>query len=442
MRWWLLLCVFATSAAAQQDSSGDDAKALLLEVRRKLMLTVNRLPKYMCTETIDRSTFQPNANVTGRSCDDLASLRKKPEWSVSKYASDRLRLDVAVSGDSEMFSWAGKIRFEDRSLGDLVRGGATSTGAFASFLGAIFGTNAASFNYNGDVNQDGRALAEFGFRVPLEKSTHQIGNKLHSAIVAYDGTFLVDPKTFDLVRLTVRADQLPAELQACEELTTLDYGRVRLNNAEFVLPKDVRLHVIHSDGSELENRTVFSGCHEFRSESSLSFDTASEKEHGASQKTVSKALALPPGLPFRVALTYAVNPATAAAGDLIKAKLTDPIKEMEHGVLVPKGALVTGRIIQIERLYGPESESLRLVFKLETVEASGVPQPFDARLQSVVKRHTKSTRALVVRQDLGSFNQMFDPEDPRVGFLEFPGVTRDFVIKPGVEITGFTAVAK
>jgi hypothetical protein len=166
-----------------------------------VMLTVNRLPRYMCTETIDRSTFRPEANIAGRSCDDLASRGKKTRR-VRPYASDRLRLDVAISGSSEMYSWAGEDRFQDRSLADLVGSGVTSTGAFASFLSAIFGTNAANFTYNGDVNADSHALVEFGFRVPIEKSLYRIGNKLHSGIVPYDGTFLVDPKTIDLVRLT------------------------------------------------------------------------------------------------------------------------------------------------------------------------------------------------------------------------------------------------
>jgi hypothetical protein len=172
----LLLLLFATPVQAQQDSARDDAKALLLEVRKKVMLTVNRLPKYLCTETIDRSTFQPKAKVSVHSCDDLAGLRKKTDWSARIETSDRLRLDVAVSSDSEMYSWAGEDRFQDWSLADLVRGGATATGAFAAFLTDIFGTDAATLTYNGDVDVDGRALVVFGFRVPFEKSTYHAGN--------------------------------------------------------------------------------------------------------------------------------------------------------------------------------------------------------------------------------------------------------------------------
>lgn len=440
---WLLLLfsAFVTSVAAQQDSPADDAKALLLQVRQKLMLTVNRLPRYMCTETIDRSTFRPKTKLKGVSCDEVAVLRKKTDWRVREDTSDRLRLDVAVSGRIEMFSWAGEDRFQDRSLADLVQRGATSTGAFVSFLSAVFGTDTADFTYNGDVNADGRALVEFSFRVPLDKSDYRLENTVHgaivfSAIVAYDGTFLVDPKTFDLVRLTIRVHRIPPELSVCENITTLNYRSVRLNNAEFFLPKDVRFQAISADGSELENRTLFSGCHEFHSESSLSFDT--QTEHGPAQNAEVRVLALPPGLPFTLALTHAIETATAAAGDRIKAKLTSPIKEKHNHVLVPKGAAVTGRIVQIERHYGGEFESLTLAFKLETVEANGVPQPFDVKLESVV-RSSKSVDSSAMRQDLGSMGQVFDREDPGVGFLEFQNVSRNFVINPGVEIQGITA---
>lgn len=438
----LLLCALATSVAAQQYPPGDDAKSLLLEVRKKVMLTINRLPKYMCTETIDRSTFKPEAKVLGRSCDDLAIRRKQADWKVRLYTSDRLRLDVAISGVSEMYSWAGEDRFRDQSLADLVGDGATSTGAFAAFLSSIFGTNAANFTYNGDVKADGRVLVEFGFRVPLENSSYRIASKLHSGIVPYDGTFLVDPNTFDLARLTVRAYQLPAELNACEDITTLNYGSVRLNDCEFLLPKNVRLQVINANGTELENRTVFSGCHEFCGESSLQFGDVPQIQQGASQITAFRAVALPAGLPVRLALTRSIDTATAAAGDPVKAELTTAIKTKNNSVLVPRGAAVTGRIVQIKRLRRARSESLTLAVKLETVEINGVPQKFDARLQSAVKRRTNPVNPLVSRQDLGSFDQMSDSENPGVGVLEFQDVTTDYVINRGTEIDGLTAKPK
>jgi hypothetical protein len=458
MWWFVLLGLLVTSVTAQQSSAGGDGKELLAEVRKKVLLTLDRLPKYMCTETIDRSTFHPKKKVTKRqfrplgldpkeptpmrpvSCDEIAALRKKEDWQVLRDASDRLRLDVAVSEDSEMFSWAGENRFNDRGLADLVRRGATSTGAFGSLLASIFGTdfeaNATNFTYKGEVNVAGRALVAFDFRVPLERSTFSMENQTHhSAIVAYEGSFLVDPKTFGLARLTVRAVQIPPEFNVCENVTTLDYGSVRLHDSEFLLPKDVVLHVTNADGTELENSTVFSGCHEFLAESSLSFETDSENGQGAAQKTVSKTVAVPRGRSFRFALASAIDTATAAAGDPIKARLTSSIKEKGNAVLVPKGATVRGRIVQIKRLYLPGIEALTLAVKLETVEVNGVAQPFNAKPESAIKR---STDRGSVNHDGRPFGQMSDPEDPRVGFLEFQDVSEHFVIDAGVEIEGTT----
>ena len=442
MRLLLALWAFASCAGAWQDSAQEDAAKLLLDVRKKVVQTVIRLPKYLCTETVDRSTFQPEVEILSRSCDDLAGRRKEPGWRIHKDTSDRLRLDVAVSADSEMFSWASENHFQNGSLADLVRSGATSTGTFGSFLSSIFGTNTATFTYNGDVDAVGRALAEFGFRVPLEKSNYHIGNKLSHSIVGYDGTFLVDPKTYDLVRLTIHAAHLPAALNACESSTTLDYGSIRLNNSEFLIPTNVHWRVVNLDGSEFDNRTVFSACHEFLGESTLRFDVLSESPQIAAHETTRKGLRLPPELPFSLALTSPIDTATAAAGDLFKARLTSAIKEKHNGVLVPKGATVTGRIIHIERFYGPASQSLMLAVRLETVEANGIEQPFDARLQSVVKRRKKSSGALVQRQNLGSFDRMSGPEDPAVGLLGFEKVTADYVIDRGFEIEARTATAE
>jgi len=456
MRLPLLIGALAISGTAQGYAPGDDGQALLAEVRKKLMVTLNRLPRFMCTENIDRSTSQPKAKVTKRqlpplnsggkeaepagavSCDEIARLRKKADWQVRKDTFDRLRLDVAVSSDREIFSWAGANRFQDRSLAELVRRGATSTGAFGSFLAAIFGTNAADFSYNGNVNVEGRALVEFAFRMPVEKSTFQIGNEAHQdRVVPYEGTFLVDPKTFDLVRLTARADRIPPELNICENITTLDYGSVRLHDSEFLLPKQVRLQVVTADGSELENRTEFSGCHEFLAESSLSFEAEpSGGAQGADGKAASQTPGLPPGLPFRLELTREIDTATAAAGDRIEARLSTPIKGKNKAVLVPKGAAVRGRIIQLKRLYGTGFETLTLAVRLETVEVNGAPQPFDARLDSAVVRRT-------VRRSFhsagGAFGQMSDPKDPTTGFFEFQDVRGNYVIDRGVEMDGATA---
>ncbi len=266
----LLLFSFAASMHAQQDP-----RELLVSVRDKAMQTVDRLPRYMCTQTIDRDQFEPIDSRRASSCDDLAAQKKTAQARLRLSASDRLRLDVAVAATNEIYSWVGEDRFDDRSLFDLVRQGSLQTGSFRSFLSSIFGGNSATFSYNGDETLDGRPLAEFGYRVPREMSNYVFGNRRQDVITGYEGTILVDPKTFDLVRLIVATSQLPAEVGSCQATTTLDYARVRLNEADFMLPTEARLEIVNTDGTEMQNRTVYSACHEFLGKSRLSFDEPS-----------------------------------------------------------------------------------------------------------------------------------------------------------------------
>src|ERR1039457_1723728 len=158
----VLVCGLAFSLQARQDPVD-----LLLKVRDRVKDSINRLPKYMCTQTIDRQQYEPARGKQVSKCDEGPAQKD-----LRLTTSDRLRFDVGVTGAGEIYSWAGAKRFDDRSLFDLVKEGSISNGIFAAFLTAIFRTEDATFSYNGDTTEDGRALTEFGFRVPLEESSH------------------------------------------------------------------------------------------------------------------------------------------------------------------------------------------------------------------------------------------------------------------------------
>jgi hypothetical protein len=197
---------------------------LLQRVTRKVSETVGRLPKYMCTQTIDRSQYEPAAGTAGHSCDTPAGADALGDVALSfeKHkplrltTSDRLRLDVAVSAGSEMYSWVGESRFEDRSLFQLVRNGALSTGSFASFLMVIFRDDEASFSYKGEITEAGRQLADFEFRVPVQSSHYIYTGAGNRVTTGYYGDIFVDPKTADLIRLVVHTEGLPPETGSCE----------------------------------------------------------------------------------------------------------------------------------------------------------------------------------------------------------------------------------
>jgi hypothetical protein len=403
-----------------QTTPGD----LLQRVTHKVLETVERLPKYMCTQTIDRLQYEPAPGGAGHHCEP--SERNQ----LLLTTSDRLRLDVAASGGHEMYSWVGESRFEDRTLFELVRNGALSTGSFAAFLMAVFRDDNALFSYKGESNEAGRQVAQFEFRVPLPTSHYIFSGAGKRVTTGYSGIISVDAKTADLVSLRVQTDALPPETDACESSSTLNYSRVHLNGADFLLPDHAQLHILNANGSDLENTAVYSDCHEFLGESTLHFEEPAAADAEAAAKAAKAWEALPEGIQFTVALTDEIDVAVAAAGDKITAKLTAPISDAEHRVLAPKGAAVTGRIIQIRRFYKPQA-LLRVVLKLETVDVGGVPRPLTAGPVIVTQPVAGNPR---VRMQQRNNSASLDNQDPQAVVLQFWDFGKSFTLHGGYEL--------
>ncbi len=364
----LLLCFLAVPAHGQQDW-----QKLLDRVRDRVRQTIQRLPNYLCTETIDRTQYRPSSTHVP-SCSELIAGRN--ERKLRPAVTDRLRVDVAVAKTGEMYSWVGESGFHDQSLGDLVKEGATSTGSFAAFLSAIFASGGVNFSFKREVTEGGRLLEELAYQVPQKASQYSFGYRTGRLLTGYSGTFLVDPKSADLVRLVIETDELPAYTESCQATTTLDYQRVVLHGSDFLLPSTGLLKIIDSNGVESENRTTFSACHEFLGESTLSFDDSPEPTPAvAAAQAVVARTPLAAGLPFRLALTTDIDMATAAVGDPVQAKLTSAIQDHSAKVLVPAGATLTGRIVELRHMYVP-AQSWSIGLRLETLKSEKNSRPF------------------------------------------------------------------
>ena len=131
-RQLFLLASLVARVMAQPDPS-----ELLLRVREKVLHTVDRLPRYMCTQTIDRSQYEPDRVVYVKDCEDL-ELSRDTRWKLLRTTADRLRLDVAVAAQREIYSWVGENQFGNRSLLEIVNEGSISTGYFQGFLELVF----------------------------------------------------------------------------------------------------------------------------------------------------------------------------------------------------------------------------------------------------------------------------------------------------------------
>lgn len=413
-----MVCGLAVSLQAQPDPAD-----LLAQVRRRVQDSIGRLPKYMCTQTIDRLQYEPAAGKPVSRCDD--GLAQK---NLRVTTSDRLRFDVGVTNAGEIYAWAGAKRFDDRSLFDLVREGPISNGIFAAFLTAIFWSQDATFSYSGDTAQDGRSLSEFGFRVPLEKSHYVFAGDVR-VTTAYEGEIFADSKTGDLVRVVIRTSGLPPETGACQATTTLDYGRVPLEGGDFLLPTVAGSQIRNVNGAKSENRMVFSNCHEFLGESTVTFDLPPDA--GAVETAPGRAAAaptLPAGLRFTVSTTQDIKVATAAAGDSIQAKLASAIRSASNVVLAPAGSAITARLVRIRQYFGGIS-AVSLGLKLETIQIGSVTVPLNARPNFALRRFT-SLGNRVPRVELGTLS---DLDDRDVVVFEFRSDRAQAVISHGLE---------
>jgi hypothetical protein len=123
------LFLFAATAGFAQDP--DHVLAL---ARALLADAAAAVPKYTCTQTVDRSYFRETRQVP-KACDGILGNRRSGRSQLSLYATDRLRFDVEVAdGGYEIYAWPGAARIENEKGEDMAGGGPLGTGPFGPFL--------------------------------------------------------------------------------------------------------------------------------------------------------------------------------------------------------------------------------------------------------------------------------------------------------------------
>jgi hypothetical protein len=106
MRAALLVCAVALGFAQQSP----DPDRLLARAQASLAEAAAAVPKYTCTETVDRSYFR-QVRQTPRTCDAIVANQRNGRSRLSLTATDRLRFDVEVTeGGHEIYAWPGAAR--------------------------------------------------------------------------------------------------------------------------------------------------------------------------------------------------------------------------------------------------------------------------------------------------------------------------------------------
>jgi len=303
---------------------------LLAGFKRKIRQVLTQIPNYTCLETVQRSVQKPRANA-------LSPI-------------DIVLLEVSTVGDKELLAWPGARRFEEGNMSSFASGGMIGSGVFASHARNVFLLETTTMQYHGDEEVSGRMLARFDFRVPEAWSGYQIQANGASAKVGTTGSFWIDPASLELVRMEVRAGDIPAAIGIERTETDIDYAPVRIGDSDILLPQAARILVALPTGEVRRNDIQFSHCHEYLTESTIRFDMPDTAAARPAQQW--QTVDLPAGLTVSIELDTAVDSATAHIGDILRGHVTSDVRR-KGKTIIPKGAIATGRVRGIERLRAP-----------------------------------------------------------------------------------------
>jgi hypothetical protein len=424
----LLVCAAAGAAA------DDDPVDILARVRDRVVEQGNRMPNHTCVETVERQRYQRVAEQSHRSCDAILARRQQPNFSklLRLSTTDRLRLDVAVTRGSEIYSWAGAGKFEEGEIDDLIPVGSMGTGAFSTLLESAFEARSSGFTFDGVVTLASRTLYKYSFHVPKDESLYKYReNHKPWIITGYGGELLVDPRTSELVRLSVHTDELPPTVQGCEIDTTLDYGEVQLSGADFLLPASTRQRFISRDGREEENSYTFSACRDFQAESNVHWgdDNASTAGGRAGDSATPQ---WPLGTPVSIDVTTPID-GRAAAGDRIEGRLAQAIHNPKGGPAFARGTAVVGRLMRVEvRHQSPAA--VTIVLRWEALQSGGQTIPLSLMPVRAPRPVFRAGCSVCRVEESGERPR---PGEERYGVFHFPG--ENVSVKNGLRTEWVTA---
>jgi hypothetical protein len=351
-----IFIVWLASTALAFDEPAEMRERFLNQMKAELA----RLPDYVCRQTVDRFS------------------RTAPEEPLNRI--DTVALDVAMVGDHEVYSLAGARRFESRPLAQITGKGSITTGQLGLFATNVFLNPSAQFTYKGETEQDGRPAHEYSYDVAATNSSYRLRSGMAESIVAFQGSFWIDAKTLDLIRLEVQAYDIPEKLGLAEVNSALLYSRPNGDGKEVLLPLAATFSAIGSNGEENLNRSTLSACRHYSSESAVRQHAEGVAERaGASGVATSEAPADPlKGSVVELVLEAILDPGAATVGDPVRATIARPVTSGER-ILIPQGATVLGRLVRLDKTDMPFL-IYDIGLQFDTVEVAGRALPFAATM--------------------------------------------------------------
>jgi hypothetical protein len=401
-------CLLAVTTGVLLAQTPSSPAGLYQRARDRVIEGIGRLPRYTCVQTITRHVYRNAPVKKSPDCEHLLQGGQLHKPALVSW--DRLRIDVAIADQHEVFSWVGASRFEESDLSKLVGGGQTSMGDFGSLVLSVF-ENHPEMHFEGERKINGRRLLEFSYQTSQKVSHYEVRVGFERITTAYSGSVFLDADSGDLVRVTALSAVLPEQTGYCQVGKQLEYTHLRISSGNALIPSEAISTAIDRDEMEMSSASAYSECREYVGESVLRFDDPSGgSEPDSASPTSGSASAevpreIPPGRPFDCRILSTIDSDTSAAGDPIEAVLRTPIADPGGRVLAPAGTRIHGRLIGFTEhpAASGQKESYEVQVQLRSLELNGKRVPIAAN----VANETTPARGAPIRLNLhpqsGSF---------------------------------------
>ena len=241
--------------------SAAEQAAIIEEVREYVLNYSKSLPNYLATQVVRRyqaagtgSRYNPESREPSWVQVDLLTIRlsyfeQKEEYKLIMHNNSPTQEDFKNVG------------------------GATSTGEFASLLRDIFEPRTqAHFEWDGWARLRDQLVMAFRYNVAQANSQWGIEYEKKDHIVpAYSGRVLIDKDTHVVLRVTLRADDIPLTFPVKMATTILDYDYTDISGHQFLLPLKSETQM-SADGVLSKNDTEFRLYRKYSAESDVKYD--------------------------------------------------------------------------------------------------------------------------------------------------------------------------
>jgi hypothetical protein len=238
--------------------SNEAQAAIIRDVREYALNYSGDLPDFICAEQVKRSEAP------------LPRKGETPAW----HESDTLLIKLTYFKQKEQYKLLTiNYKLTDRDYEKV--GGSKEFGSFGTLMHGIFDPSSeAHFEYDhtSQLGNRGVVLA-FRYSVDLDHSNYELVWENSQRIrTAYSGLVLVSADSHRVMRVTVRADNIPADFPIRAAQTQLDYEWVELSGHKFLLPGTAQVIMAHGDGMT-KNDELFANYQKYSADTEIKFDT-------------------------------------------------------------------------------------------------------------------------------------------------------------------------